>query len=368
MYHKWAIEKSPLQAYASALLFSPARSQIRILFKEEEPKWITIKPAMVDEWGACLQTLEGHSGYVHSVAFSHDSTRLASASEDHTVKVWDASSGACLQTLEGHSGSVRSVAFSHDSTRLASASEDHTVKIWDASSGACLQTLEGHSGSVRSVAFSQDSTRLASASEDHTVKVWDASGACLQTLEGHSDFVSSVAFSQDSTRLASASYDNTVKIWDASSSACLQTLKGHSGWVRSVAFSHDSTRLASASYDNTVKVWDVSSGACLQTLEVGEVLSKISFDTTGLYLYTEIGTITISAALLVLSSTPAVTEPQNPSYQGLALSLDKAWISHNLENLVWLPSEYRPSCSAVSGKTIGIGVGSGKVWICKLLV
>jgi WD40 repeat protein len=143
MYHKWPIENNPLQVYTSALLFSPARSHIRILFKEEELKWIIIQPAMVDNWGACLQTLEGHSSNVSSVAFSHDSTRLASASDDRTVKICDASSGACLQTLEGHSNYVSSVAFSHDSTRLASASDDRTVKIWDASSGACLQTLEG---------------------------------------------------------------------------------------------------------------------------------------------------------------------------------------------------------------------------------
>jgi WD40 repeat protein len=57
---------------------------------------------MSDSWSACLQTLEGHSGWVRLVAFLHDSTRLASASYDSTVKIWDASSGACLQTLEGH--------------------------------------------------------------------------------------------------------------------------------------------------------------------------------------------------------------------------------------------------------------------------
>jgi WD40 repeat protein len=109
---------------------------------------------MSDGWSACLQTLEGHSGSVNSVAFSHDSARLASASHDNTVKIWNAGSGACLQTLEGHSSSVASVAFSHDSTRLASASYDSTVKIWDASSGACLQTLEGHGRFVNSVADS----------------------------------------------------------------------------------------------------------------------------------------------------------------------------------------------------------------------
>ncbi|KAF2830975.1 vegetative incompatibility protein HET-E-1 [Ophiobolus disseminans] len=268
MYHKGAIENYPLQTYASALMFSPTGSLIRQLFQHEAPKGITLKPGMSDSWSACLQTLEGHSNGVRSVAFSHDSTWLASASDNKTVKIWDASSGACLQTLEGHSDEVRSVAFSHDSTWLASASDDKTVKTWDTSSGACLQTLNGHSGWVYSVAFSQDSTWLASASDDRTVKIWDASsGACLRTLEGHSDEVRSVAFSHESTWLASASYDKTVKIWNASSGACLQTLEGHSKWVWSVAFSHDSTWLASASYDRTVKIWDASSGACLQTLK-----------------------------------------------------------------------------------------------------
>src|SRR5437764_6842758 len=99
MYHKGIIEKSPLQTYASALVFSPARSLTRVLFKEEEPNWVMIKPDIRDEWSACLQTLEGHSGSVYSVAFSHDSTRLASASYDGTVKIWDTRSGKYLQTL-----------------------------------------------------------------------------------------------------------------------------------------------------------------------------------------------------------------------------------------------------------------------------
>ncbi|KAH7033954.1 beta transducin-like protein HET-E2C [Macrophomina phaseolina] len=336
MYHKGAIESSPLQAYASALLFSPASSLVRRRFQHEEPEWITIKPDTEESWSACLQTLEGHNGLVWSVTFSHDSARLASGSWDRTVKIWDVSSGACLQTLEGHSSFVRSVTFSHDSTRLASGSGDRTVKIWDSgsgaylqtleghsdsiwsvtfshdsarlasgswdrtvkiwdvSSGACLQTFEGHSSFVRSVIFSHDSTRLASGSGDRTVKIWDAgSGACLQTLEGHSQFVRSVTFSHDSTRLASGSDDRTVKIWDVSSGACLQTLEGHSSFVRSVTFSHDSTRLASGSEDRTIKIWDAGSGACLQTLSVGKALYHLSFDPTGSHLYTEMGSIAI---------------------------------------------------------------------------
>ncbi|KAF2727861.1 NACHT-domain-containing protein [Polyplosphaeria fusca] len=80
MYHKSAIESNPLQAYG-ALLFSPTRSVIRALFKDDEPQGIVIKPGMQDQWSNCLQTLEGHSSDVYSVAFSHDSTRLASAGQ-----------------------------------------------------------------------------------------------------------------------------------------------------------------------------------------------------------------------------------------------------------------------------------------------
>jgi WD40 repeat protein len=129
MYHKMAIENSPLQVYASALVFSPARSLIRGLFKKEEPKWITIKPAMGDKWSACLQTLKGHSSAVNSVAFSLDSKVVASASDNEMVKLWDTVTGAALQTLKGHSSVVNFVAFSLDGKVVASALDDKTVRL-----------------------------------------------------------------------------------------------------------------------------------------------------------------------------------------------------------------------------------------------
>ncbi|RKK66011.1 Vegetative incompatibility protein HET-E-1 [Fusarium oxysporum] len=115
LFHKRAIQIAPLQAYASALVFSPARSRVRKLFKKEEPDWIISKPSMEGNWNACLQTLEGHSDSVQSVAFSADGQWIASSSLDNVVKIWDAGTGACLRTLNGHGGSALSVAFSADS-------------------------------------------------------------------------------------------------------------------------------------------------------------------------------------------------------------------------------------------------------------
>ncbi|KFA81610.1 hypothetical protein S40288_09580 [Stachybotrys chartarum IBT 40288] len=97
--HKTPIEIAPLQAYASALLFSPERSLVRELFRYEEPDWIVSKPRMEADWNACLQTLEGHSNSVTSVVFSADGRYLASGSNDKTVKIWDLTTGRCLQSL-----------------------------------------------------------------------------------------------------------------------------------------------------------------------------------------------------------------------------------------------------------------------------
>ncbi|KAL9095674.1 MAG: hypothetical protein Q9165_002106 [Trypethelium subeluteriae] len=269
---KQAIEASPLQAYVSALLFSPACSLIRRCFEKEEPDWIRIMPAVKDTWGARLQTLEGHRKPVKQVTFSHDSTRIASSFLFETIQVWDTSSGDCLSTLE-FSANIMSITFSHTSTELLTVSDNGTVQVWDVNSSECLQTLEAQGGnSVSSVAFSCDLRRFGSASKSRVVQIWDVtSGEFVQTFEGFCDLSSTVTFSRDSTKLASTLRGSTIKVWNIYSRQCLLTLVDHSDQViGSLVFSHDSTQLASVSHDRmrdnwTIKVWDLSSGDCLQT-------------------------------------------------------------------------------------------------------
>src|SRR2546430_11506268 len=105
------IDYAPLQLYSSAIVFAPKESVIRSTFERPIP-WISRLPKVPQAWSLELQKLEGHSGWVSAVAFSHNGQLLASASYDQTIRLWNPVTGEQVQQLEGHSGGGTAGGFS----------------------------------------------------------------------------------------------------------------------------------------------------------------------------------------------------------------------------------------------------------------
>ncbi|MEG4057044.1 MULTISPECIES: WD40 domain-containing protein, partial [unclassified Microcoleus] len=209
----------------------------------------------------------GHSGFVVTVGFSLDGKTLASGSSDTTIKLWNLQTGKLITTLTGHSSGVMSVAFSRDGKTLASASRDKTIKLWNLQTGKLITTFTGHTDQVVSVAFSPDRKTLASASLDKTIKLWNLqTGKLISTLGEHSQPIWSIGFSPDGKTLASTSLDKTIKLWNLQTRKLITTFTGHSNTVRTIVFSSDGKTLASGSRDNTIKLWNLKTRKLITTL------------------------------------------------------------------------------------------------------
>jgi len=247
-----------------------------------------------------IAILHGHQNGINSVSFSHDGTRIATASGDQTARIWEGASGRWIATLEGHTMTVHSADFSPDGSRIVTASRDDTARVWDAETAKEIMVIDV--SYVASAAFSPDGTRIVTASTDNIARVWDAAtgaqiavsrgcqislscaafgfngtravtvsadriariwdaatGKEIAVLRGHGEFgVRSAGFSPDGTRIVTTSLDETARVWDATTVTEIAVLRGHEDLVQSAAFSHDGTRIVTTSIDNTARIWDAA--------------------------------------------------------------------------------------------------------------
>jgi WD40 repeat protein len=219
----------------------------------------------------------GADTYVTSVDFSADGRRLAVAATDGKVRLLAVNRRGRDITLSGHQGAVYAVRFNRDATKVVSASDDRTARIWDVASHR--STSLPHVAAVTSASFDPNGRRLATAGADGKVRIWDVSGrGPLKILGADTQPLSSVRYSHDGKRLVTAGDDGVVRVWDVRSGAAVDALKGHRGMALRAEFVPGSDVILSTGEDGTLRRW-----APVPTTVIHGDLTGVSFSADGRY-------------------------------------------------------------------------------------
>ncbi len=224
----------------------------------------TLKLWEVSSWNLAA-TLEGHTAWINSVAFTPDGTRLVSAGLDREIKIWEPFKEREILSLVGHTNSISAIAVTPGG-RLVSGSMDGTVQVWETSplpERRELFTLTGHTNRVFSLAFDPyRSGRLVSVGEDRGL-VWDI---VEQALVGSFPAVFDVTFSRDGRHMISPmpSPPDEDRMWvevrDGNSPDIVHTSTKKDFVIFSADISVDGNWVAGGTYDREILVWNRKTG------------------------------------------------------------------------------------------------------------
>ena len=234
-----------------------------------------------------------------------DKDKIVSASDDHSINVFDTRTGATKARLDGHEGGVW--ALQYIGNILVSGSTDRTVRVWDLEKGVCTHIFVGHTSTVRCLQIVEPENiqtdprgepiweppypLIVTGSRDWSLRVWKLPSPDrdnhyhpvvpmspteentdpsenpfhLRHLAGHRHAVRALA--AHGKTLVSGSYDCTVRVWNMLTGECKHRLAGHTQKVYSVVYDHQRQQCASGSMDGTVRLWSTESGECKATLE-----------------------------------------------------------------------------------------------------
>lgn len=269
--------------------------------------------------------LRGHTGGIAQVSFSPDGTKILTASEDHTARIWDAHTGRLVLPPLKHEDAILTAVYSSDGTRIATGSEDKTGRVWDAATGQPIGVPIQETDDIRALQFSPDGKRLASGADDSKARIWDAQtgqpitppiryhesvftvafspdGSRVVTGTGdgkadildpatgkpmaetirHQNNIFTAVFSPDGNRILTGSADRTARIWDAKTGKPLGPVFQHGYWICTAYFNHDATQVVTASWDHTARVWDATTGrAITPPLRHGDAVYSAVFSPDG---------------------------------------------------------------------------------------
>jgi WD40 repeat protein/DNA-binding SARP family transcriptional activator/class 3 adenylate cyclase len=253
------------------------------------------------ETGRLRYTLVGHTGFVFSVAWSPDSSRLVTGGSDGTARVWEIrAEGArevwSLSALETRSGIV-GVAFSPDGTRvMAGDAGISAVKIWDLGPNGGAEWANLPASGDPAAEFMPDGQHMVARSPNdvQALTIWDLrTGRELRTLGPSRDYFGIDAFdvSPSGGSIGLGGWGvyccggEVARAWDSSTGEELFRI-WHRLDVNSVAFSPDGQYLVTASWDGTAKIIDHSGRVIRVLQEEGSNLRDARFSADGLLVAT----------------------------------------------------------------------------------
>lgn len=209
--------------------------------------------------------LFGHSDWVHSARFGPDGT-LYTGGEDGRVIVWNIQALSHIgEILSAHPGNVRSVAFSPDSTMLASAGSTGRLQLWHVPDRRLLSDTQAHTERINLISFNSSGSLLATAGDDNSIRIWDMTDPGNLVLQStltntHDSDFRIAAFHPVQALLVAGEVKGTISIWDVSDPQ--QPMKqwelenGHFD-IRGLAFETAGTRFFTGGWDRRVRAWDI---------------------------------------------------------------------------------------------------------------
>ena len=204
----------------------------------------------------------GHSDYIRDASYSPDGKRIATASGDRTVKIWNAENGRLLLTIDGFTDftNLSYIKFSPDNKSIATISEDQSVRVWDSNSGHLLYKFNDSVFYLSHVEYSPDGKYLLQI-QDTVINIWDIQGKKLL----HTG-IQSFIFSPDRKTILT-SLDGTTRIWNAYNNNLIRILDGKREYrdLSGALFSPDGKNFMTVS-GHEVKICDTETGNLLFTL------------------------------------------------------------------------------------------------------